>query len=141
MPDTVDGLGGGAARRMAVQQDRMALAQIVRDHRTCEATGERLDVASTVAMTVTVRPGVSRLAVVSAAHWDSGKGALSAADPDADPDVLDGRKLFTREDAGARRDGRERGQEPPSRRPGVAKPAQRLLRPASGHPGLTPRVW
>jgi hypothetical protein len=65
----------------------MALRQIVQDHGVCQAIGQSLTAEDAVAMTVSVSPGVSRLAVVSGAHWDSGKGALSAADPDA----LDGR--------------------------------------------------
>ncbi len=140
MPDAIDGLGGDAAMRMALQQDRMTLAEIVRDHVTCEVTEERLDVAITVAMTVTVKPGVSRLAVVSAAYWDIGKGALSAGDPFVDPDVLDGRRLFGREHADAGRDGRERAQVPPGPRPGGARPVQRPPQQAPGHAGLAPRV-
>jgi hypothetical protein len=94
MPDHAELPGSAATRRMILRMDRMALAGIVRQHRTCEATGERLDVGNAVAMTVAVRPGVSRLAVVSAAHWDNGTGALSSADPGVHPDVLDGRQLF-----------------------------------------------
>lgn len=83
-----------ARQRELLRQDRYALGQIVRDHRTCEATGAPLGAENAVAMLVAVSPGVSRVAVVSGAHWDSGTGALSAADPDVDPDVLDGRALF-----------------------------------------------
>jgi hypothetical protein len=140
MPDAIGGLGGDAARRTVLREDRMALAGIVREHGTCEATGERLDAENAVAMTVTVSPGVSRLAVVSAAHWDSGNGALSAADPDVDPDVLDGRKLFAREEAGTRPGGSERGLQSPGPRTGGAKPVQRPPRSAEGRAGVSPRV-
>jgi hypothetical protein len=125
MPDAISGLAGDAVRRTALREDRMALAGIVRDHGTCEATGERLDAANAVAMTVAVSPGLSRLAVVSAAHWDSGKGPLSAADPDVDPDVLDGRKLFAREQARTGSGGRERGLPSSGPRTSAAKPVQR----------------
>jgi hypothetical protein len=138
--DSTDGPGAGAARRIAAQQDRLALAQIVRNHGRCEATGERLDVTNAIAMTVAIEPGVSRLAVVSAAHWDSGNGPLSVADPNADPDVLDGRTLFPREDGDAGPARPERGQEPPRLRSGGARPVQRLLRPAPVRPGLAPRL-
>jgi hypothetical protein len=94
MPDTTDGVGADAARRMAARQDRMALSQIVRDNGVCEATGQPLRTEDAVAMTVAAGPGVCRLAVVSGTHWDSAMGPLSAADPDVDPDVLDGRTLF-----------------------------------------------
>jgi len=85
-----------ASQREAQRQDRYALGEIVRHRHTCEATGAQLDVEDAVAMLVRVSPGVSRLAVVSGTHWDSGKGALSATDPAVDPDVLDGRTLFGR---------------------------------------------
>ena len=140
MPDAMGGRGGDAARRTRLRADRMALTGIVRDHGTCEATGERLDAENAVAMTVTVSPGVSRLAVVSAAHWDGGTGALSAADPDVDPDVLDGRKLFAPEETSTRPGGRERGLQPPRHRAAEAKPVQRPPRSAEGRAGVSPRV-
>ena len=140
MPDAIGDRGGDAASWTALRADRMALAGIVRDHGTCEATGELLDAENAVAMTVTVSPGVSRLAVVSAAHWDSGTGALSAADPDVDPDVLDGRKLFAREEAGTRRGGRERGPQSPGPRTDGAKPVQRPPRSAEVPTAMSPRV-
>jgi hypothetical protein len=94
MPDTAGG-PGEAARKKALRDDRLTLTDLVRERRVCQATGEPLDPRSAVAMTVTVRPGASRLVVVSAAHWDGGTGAFSRADPNVDPDVLDGRKLIT----------------------------------------------
>jgi len=141
MPIVIDGGSGEAARWIAMVEDRMTLAEFVRDRGTCDATGEPLDVGNAVAMTVTVSPGVSKLAVVTGAHWDTGEGPLSAADPNVDPDVLDGRQLFARENASPRPEGRERRQEPPEPRPGHAKPAQRLLRPASRPNDLRPPVW
>ena len=93
MPDLSDGHGDEAARRMIIQQDWLDLTDLVVKQRVCEATGEPLDARNTVAMTVSVGRGVSRLALVSAAHWDSGQGKLTSADPAVDPDVLDGRKL------------------------------------------------
>ena len=140
MPDAMDGLGGDAARRAALRGDRIALTEIVRDHGTCEATGERLDAANAVAMTVMVSPGVSRLAVVSAAHWDSGKGALSAADPDVDPDVLDGRKLFAREDTSTQSGRRGRGPRSSGPQTGGVYPVQRPPRSAEGRDGMSPSV-
>jgi hypothetical protein len=86
--------GDLARQKDALRRDRHALREIVRDRRTCEATGVLLEVEDAVAMIVSVSPGVSRLAVVSGAHWDNGDGPLSAADPAVDPDVLDGRTLF-----------------------------------------------
>jgi hypothetical protein len=74
--------------------DQAALLAFVVRRGLCDATGEPLDARNAVAMTVMVEPGVSRLAVVTAAHWDGGTGALSFADPAADKDVLDGRRLF-----------------------------------------------
>jgi hypothetical protein len=78
---------------MIMQQDWLDLTDLVVKCRVCEVTGEPLDARNAVAMTVVVSPGVSRLAMVSAAHWDSGQGELTPADPKVDPDVLDGRKL------------------------------------------------
>ena len=84
----------GEARGRAVHADQAALLAFVLRRGLCDATGDPLDVRNAVAMTVTVEPGVSRLAVVTAAHWDGRHGALSSADPAADKDVLDGRRLF-----------------------------------------------
>lgn len=140
MPDVIGGWGGDAAKRRVLREDRRTLTGIVRDHDTCDATGERLDILNAVAMTVSVSPGVSRLAVVTAAHWDSGKGALSAADPDVDPDVLDGRKLFAHEEAVTPPGGRERVLRSPESRRGEAKRVQRPPRSADGNAGLSPRV-
>jgi hypothetical protein len=84
----------GESRRRAVHADQAALLAVVLRRGVCDATGEPLDVRNAVAMTVTVAPGVSRLAVVTRAHWEGGTGALSSADPAADKDVLDGRRLF-----------------------------------------------
>jgi hypothetical protein len=89
--------GRDLAMRHAEASDRAALADYVRRREVCDATGEPLDAAAAVAMTVTVAPGVSKFAVVTAAHWDGGEGALSSADPD----VLDGRLLLSR-DSGQR---------------------------------------
>lgn len=94
MSDSRDAQRTGESRRRAVHADRTALLAFVVRRGLCDATGDPLDVRNAVAMTVTVEPGVSRLAVVTAAHWDSGTGALSSADPAADKDVLDGRRLF-----------------------------------------------
>jgi hypothetical protein len=103
MTGTVGDPGGDLARqREALRQDRYALGEIVRGRGTCEATGALLDVQDAVAMLVSVSPGVSKLAVVSGTHWDSGKGALSTADPNVDPDVLDGRNLFVHKEANMR---------------------------------------
>jgi hypothetical protein len=74
--------------------DQAALLAIVLRRGVCDATGEPLDARNAIAMTVTVAPGVSRLAVVTRAHWEAGSGTLSSADPAADKDVLDGRRLF-----------------------------------------------
>jgi hypothetical protein len=78
---------------------------------------------------------VSRLAVVTRAHWEGGTGALSSADPAADKDVLDGRRLFgdgpppgalDRGAAPARhRPGRVRLLQPPPRVPGAGGPVMR----------------
>jgi hypothetical protein len=84
----------GESRRRAVHADQAALLAVVLRRGVCDATGEPLDVRNAVAMTVTVAPGVSRLVVVTRAHWEGGTGALSSADPAADKDVLDGRRLF-----------------------------------------------
>jgi hypothetical protein len=84
----------GESRRRAVHADQAALLACVLRRGTCDATGEPLDPRNAIALTVTVTPGVSRLAVVTAAHWDRGTGELSSADPAADKDVLDGRRLF-----------------------------------------------
>jgi hypothetical protein len=111
MADATGGLGNDRARRIAMLQDQLALWEIVAQRVVCDATGKRLDAGDAVAMTVAVNPGVSRLAVVSGAHSDSGSGALSAADPDVDPDVLDGRKLFTRKGADPQPTGRSRSAE------------------------------
>ena len=97
MTDSINERGSDLAMRLAVASDRAALAEYVRRRKVCDATGAPLDAAAAVAMTVTVAPGVSKFAIVSAAYWDAGEGALSSADPDVDPDVLDGRSLFGRE--------------------------------------------
>lgn len=76
--------------------DRAALVDYAERHQTCDATGEVLDPAEAVAMTLEVAPGVSTFAMVTAAHWDAGQGEFSASDPRVDPDVLDGRRLFRR---------------------------------------------
>jgi hypothetical protein len=95
MADWIRNHGRDLAMRHAQASDRAALADYVRRRKVCDATGERLAAAAAVAMTVTVAPGVSKFAVVTAAHWDGGQGALSSADPNVDPDVLDGRLLFS----------------------------------------------
>ena len=94
MTDSINERGSDLAMRLAVASDRAALAEYVRRRKVCDATGAPLDAAAAVAMTVTVAPGVSKFAIVSAAYWDAGEGALSSADPEVDPDVLDGRSLF-----------------------------------------------
>jgi hypothetical protein len=72
MTGTVGDQGGHLTRQKDVLRwDRYALREIVRDRRTCEATGAPLDIDDAVAMLVPVSPGVSRLAVVSGTHWDS----------------------------------------------------------------------
>ncbi len=121
--------------------DRAALAEIVRRRKVCDATGQPLDTAGTVAMTVTVAPGVSKLAVVTAAHWDAAQGALSSADPKVDPDVLDGRLLFTG-------DARQSDHHGPASRTAVGKPplsrprgpVQRPHPPAPARSGPAPRL-
>lgn len=102
MADSIRNHGRDLAIQQAEASDRAALADYVRRRKVCDATGEPLVAAAAVAMTVAVALGVSKFAVVTAAHWDAGEGALSSADPDVDPDVLDGRLLFSR-------DGRQRG--------------------------------
>src|SRR5438105_1124035 len=84
MSDSRDAQRKGESRRRAVHADQAALLAVVMRRGVCDATGEPLDVRNAVAMTVAVAPGVSRLAVVTAAHWAGGTGALSAADPAAD---------------------------------------------------------
>ena len=93
MPEADDSQGDDAARRMIIEQDWLDLTDLVVKRRVCEATGEPLDARSTVAMTLAVSQGLSRVALVSAAHWDSRQGELTLADPRVDPDVLDGREL------------------------------------------------
>ena len=137
MPDESDDLASDRARRMVVRQDRMTLRQIVAERVVCEATGTPLNVDDAVAMTVLVRRGVSRLAVVSGAHWDNGNGALSVADPDIDPDVLDGRKLFAREGTGARPGGRPPSPKRPTR---GAVPMQQPRPQVPEGTGVVPRV-
>jgi hypothetical protein len=138
MTGTVGDQSGDLARQWkALRSDRYTLGEIVRDHRTCEATGAPLDVDDAVAMLVTVSPGVSRLAVVSGAHWDGGKGALSAADPLVDPDVLDGRTLFSREAANTRPASRLRT---PGRRAQRVQPVMQPSPPEPGGTGRVPRV-
>ncbi len=135
MPDTTGGSGEDAFRmRKALRNDRMALTDIVRERRFCQATGEPLDPRHAVAMTVRVGPGLSRLAVVSAAHWDSGTGALTPADPDVDPDVLDGRKLVAPPQASAWSP-RSHG-----RRVQGTQPAQQPRPPVPGNAGMVPGV-
>jgi hypothetical protein len=136
MTDTTGDQGSDRARWMIVRQDRMALQQIVRDNGACEATGQWLSAADAVAMTVAVRPGVSRLAVVSGTHWDSGIGALSAADPDVDPDVLDGRKLF----AGGGKAQPSGGSPSPEHRVRGAVPMQRPRQQVPEGTGAVPRI-
>jgi hypothetical protein len=65
----------GESRRRAVHADQAALLAIVLRRGVCDATGEPLDARNAVAMTVTVAPGVSRLAVV--------KGSLGGRDRSA----------------------------------------------------------
>jgi hypothetical protein len=101
MTGSISDHGSDLAMRLAVASDRAALAEYARRRKVCDATREPLDAAAAVAMTVTVAPGVSKFAMVTAAYWDAGEGALSSADPEVDPDVLDGRSLFGR-DAGQR---------------------------------------
>src|SRR3954447_23241788 len=60
----------GESRRRARHADQAALLAIVLRRGVCDATGEPLDARNAVAMTVTVAPGVSRLAVVTRAHWE-----------------------------------------------------------------------
>ena len=97
MTDWISDHGRDLAMWHAEASDRAALADYVRRWKVCDATGEPLVAAAAVAMTVAVAPGVSKFAVVTAAHWDGGQGALSSADPAVDPDVLDGRLLFSRD--------------------------------------------
>jgi hypothetical protein len=82
---------------MIMRVDRVTLTTLVNGRRVCDATGEPLDPRCAVALTVTVRPGVSRLFVVTAEHWDSGLGPLTSGDPNVHPKVLDGRTLVARE--------------------------------------------
>jgi hypothetical protein len=134
MPDTTGGSGKDAARKKILRYDRLTLTDIVRERRFCEATGEPLDPRYAVAMMVRVRPGDSRLAIVSATHWDSGTGALSSADPNVDPDVLDGRKLVAPAGAGAWYP-RSHG-----RRARETRPAQQPRPPVPGSAGVVPGV-
>jgi hypothetical protein len=134
MPDATGERDGDLARqRQSLRQDRYALGQIVGDRRTCEATGAPLDVEDAVAMLVSVSPGVSRIAVVSGTHWDSGNGALSAADPRVDPDVLDGRTLFAANTRPAKRQSQGRGAQ------GV-RPVMQPRPRETGSTGVMPRV-
>jgi hypothetical protein len=94
MSDSADRQGDDQERREVEAADRAALVDYAKRRLICDATGERLHPAGSVAMTVQVAPGVSTFAMVTAAHWDSGEGELSASDPRVDPDVLDGRRLF-----------------------------------------------
>jgi hypothetical protein len=98
MPDSLDPRdpqGADEGRRQDIEAaDWAALVDYAERRATCDATGESLDPAESVAMTVGTAPGVSTFAMVTAAHWDGGQGALSAADPRVDPDVLDGRRVF-----------------------------------------------
>jgi hypothetical protein len=132
-----DGRGDEAARRMVIQQEWLDLTDLVVKQRVCEATGEPLDARNTVAMTVSVSRGVSRLALVSAAHWDSGQGELTSADPAVDPDVLDGRKLAPHVGSAEWASG-----SPRSRRRSVpgAGPVQQPRPQLPGSPGAVPGV-
>jgi hypothetical protein len=94
MSDSADRGGDDRERREAEATDRAALVDYAERRLICDATGERLQPAGSVAMTVEVAPGVSTFAMVTAAYWDGGEGELSASDPRVDPDVLDGRRLF-----------------------------------------------
>jgi hypothetical protein len=134
MPDIIDAPGSDASAQGTLRADRHALRAIVRARGTCEATGKPLDVADAVAMTVTVRPGVNRTALVSARYWDHGTGPLSGNDPDVHPNVLDGRKLFGSQETATRRP-----QRPPYRVTGVAA-VQRPRPQAQGGTGILPRA-
>ena len=137
MPDHAEAPGADARRRTTLRMDRMALTGMVRQRGTCEATGERLDVGNAVAMTVTISPGVSRLALVSGTHWDSRMGALSSADPNVHPDVLDGRQLFKQAGTTVRP-----GQDPQSsqRRVRGAEPIRPQRPRVPGGTGFAPRL-
>jgi hypothetical protein len=138
MTGTVGDRDGDLARqREALRQDRYALGEILRDRHTCEATGAPLNAEDAVAMLVSVGPGISRLAVVSGTHWDSGNGALSAADPDVDPDVLDGRTLFTNEESNTRHVIRPRS---PGRAAHGVDPVVQPRPQEPGATGLAPRI-
>jgi hypothetical protein len=91
------GRRGRGAADGTLREDLQALAEILRAHPRCEATGEPLDVEHAVVLTVR-DGGTVRVAVVSAEHWDAGRGRLSWADPDVvDLDVLHGPELLRRQ--------------------------------------------
>lgn len=129
--------GEAKARSQAERFDRAALAQIVRDREVCDATGERLTPENAVAMTVPVEGRPSMLAVVSGTYWDSGTGALSARDPEVDPDVLDGRKLFARGGTAA---SSGEGSPSPARRARQTGPVPQPRPHAPSAAGPTPRL-
>ena len=135
MHDTSDGQGDQAARHMIAQRDWLDLTDLVVERRVCEATGVPLYPRDTVAMTVAVRPGVSRLALVSTAHWDSGVGELSSRDPQVDRDVLDGRKLAPHVGSPAWASGSLR-----SRKNAVSGPVQQPRPQLPGNSAVVPRA-
>ena len=137
MSDPVDGPGHDAVRQMIMRVDRVTLTTIVTRHRVCDATGEPLDPRCAVAMTVTIRPGVSRLAVVTAEHWDSGQGPLTPGDPNVHPDVLDGRTLVARERTRA---WASESSSSRSRRAREVRAVQQPRQPVPGNAGVVPGV-
>jgi hypothetical protein len=96
MSDSLDPRSDHEDHQEVEAADQAALVDYAERRGTCDATGAPLNPAESVAMIVGVAPGVSTFAMVTAAHWDAGQGALSASDPRVDPDVLDGRRLFGR---------------------------------------------
>jgi hypothetical protein len=97
MSDSLDPRRDDEDLQQAEAADRAALEDYAERRGTCDATGEPLNPAESVAMTVGVAPGISTFAMVTAAHWDAGQGEFSTSDPRVDPDVLDGRQLFRRD--------------------------------------------
>jgi len=126
MPGSMDPRDDDLDRRETVAADRVALVDYAERRLICDATGEPLNPAESVAMTVEIAPGVSTFAMVTAAHWHAGEGELSASDPRVHPDILDGRLLFERD----LRPGSSRPAQQ-SRRRQCQAPARRLTLPGS----------
>jgi len=121
MSASMDPRGDDQHHREAAAADRAALVDYADRRIICDATGDPLNPAESVAMTVEVAPGVSTFAMVTAAHWHAAEGELSASDSRVDPDVLDGRQLFERDPRPASshspQRSRRRHRQAPARRP------------------------